>query len=35
MNQERGIPFNGLTDEEREAVEIVVTDVDDTITLNG
>ena len=35
MNQERGIPFQGLTDEEREAVEIVVTDVDDTITLNG
>ena len=35
MNQDRGIPFTGLTEEEREAVEIVVTDVDDTITLNG
>ena len=35
MNQDRGIPFTGLTEEEREAVEIVVTDVDDTITRKG
>ena len=31
----RGIPFQGFSEEERNAVEIVVTDVDDTITKNG
>ncbi len=33
--EERGLPFQGLSDEERAAVEIVVTDVDDTITKGG
>ncbi len=32
---EKGIPFVDFTEEERENVEIVVSDVDDTITKNG
>ncbi len=33
--EERGVLFEGLSDEEKAAVEIVVSDVDDTITKNG
>ncbi len=32
---ERGLPFAGLTEEERSAVEIIISDVDDTITKGG
>ena len=35
MNEERGIPFCSFTDEEKAAVQIVVSDVDDTITKRG
>lgn len=35
MMEEKGLPFEGLTPEERESIEIVVSDVDDTITKNG
>ena len=35
MTEEKGLPFEGLTPEERESIEIVVSDVDDTITKNG
>lgn len=33
--EERGLPFQGLSDEEKGSIEIVVSDVDDTITKNG
>ncbi|MBO8436190.1 MAG: hypothetical protein IAA97_04355, partial [Spirochaetes bacterium] len=35
MEIERGLPFTGLTDEERNGIEIIISDVDDTITKNG
>ncbi len=35
MSEERGLPFSSLTEEERRAVEIIVSDVDDTITKRG
>ena len=35
MTEEKGLPFEGLAPEERESIEIVVSDVDDTITKNG
>ena len=31
----KGLPFQGFSEAERNAVEIVITDVDDTITRNG
>ena len=35
MEGERGLLFSGLSEEEKESIEIVVSDVDDTITKNG
>lgn len=35
MSEERGIPFTSFTPEEKAAVKIVVSDVDDTITKRG
>ena len=35
MTEERGIPFSSFTEEEKSSVEIVVSDVDDTITKRG
>ena len=35
MSEERGLPFNGFTEEEKNDVSIVVSDVDDTITKKG
>ncbi len=35
MTKEQGLPFAGFSEEERSNVEIVISDVDDTITKNG
>ena len=35
MKGNGGFPFVGFTEEDRERIEIVVSDVDDTITRNG
>ena len=35
MSEERGLPFSSFTEEERSAVGIIVSDVDDTITKRG
>ncbi len=33
--EERGLPFHGFADDERGRIEIIISDVDDTITKNG